>query len=292
MNVATRCFLLTNEKLSDRYLKVTVCFFGGGTLGINFGNFMTAKQFLDDFLQSPFAQSAISRMNTGGHWAESVIDNFPKVDPDASLGENTATVAGAIAGDILGHGTRSKLWNLQPEDFMGTWAGKVLRDSLAKKPVGLLGQYATTAALGLGSGNYNPLNLTEGGRTAGYQAINPDDDPRESTTPVYDLVVERGLFGRRGRLLPWDTFKEERPDVSYQEYFDYQNYLKNKDDNLLGDVTLGLAKGTLNGINGPELSVMGYSVTPLGAAAALGIMGASKHLVDNIPALRITAPKA
>lgn len=212
-----------------------------------------------------------------GHYSKSILDvRAPQAEYNYLTSEaQLAFAAGRLGADVIGHGTRSKLWNLHPEDFTNTEARRKLTRDGASRVAQIVGPYAASVALGIGSGNYNPLNFTEGGRTAGFAAVQADrDDPTQSTTPVSEILIDRGMFGRKGRLLPWEQFKAERPDVSFEDYEKYKEYLLNKDDNLLRSLTLGIAKGTLGGINGPELNVMGYSVTPLGAAAALGTLAA------------------
>lgn len=197
-----------------------------------------------------------------------------------------AYTGGRVAADALGHGTRSILWNAQPEDFGAGLLNKYFEG--IPKGVRLPATLASTSMLGIGSGIFNPLNLSEGGRTAGYQAINPDsEDSKQTSTPLYDLAVERGFFGRRGRLLPWSEFKEERPDVSFEDYENYKQYLYKRDDNLLRDITLGTVQAT-NGINGPELSIMGYGVTPGGVAASLGTAYGIKKLAQLLPENQVT----
>ena len=186
---------------------------------------------------------------------------------------------GRVAGDVIGNGSRQILWNLQPADFVSTHGSKFLGED-ASRMAKVVVPFAAVTGLELGSQIYNPFNLGEGGRVAGYQAINPDeDDPRISTSPVSDLLIDRGLLGKRGRLLPWEQFRQERTDIPYEQYEKYQDYLRNKDENFLRDATGGLIKGTMDGINGPELSVMGYSVTPTGALAAGAALLAGRELV-------------
>jgi hypothetical protein len=117
------------------------------------------------------------------------------------------------------------------------------------------------------SGNYNPLNLMEGGRAAGYQAVTPtDEDLTKSENPVLDMALYRGMFGRSGKLLPWEQFHQERPDVAFEDFDAYKQYLREPG-------FLGLAKATGEGIDGPEARVMGYRVTPLGVLSAAGVLG-------------------
>lgn len=188
---------------------------------------------------------------------------------------------GRVVGDVVGNGSRQILWNLQPADFVGTHGAKFLGED-ATRMAKVVVPFAAVTGLELGSQIYNPFNLAEGGRVAGYQAINPDeDDPRISTSPLSDLLIDRGLLGKRGRLLPWEQFRQERTDIPYEQYEKYQDYLRNKDENFLRDATGGLIKGTMDGINGPELSVMGYSVTPTGALAAGAALLAGREIVRS-----------
>jgi hypothetical protein len=191
-----------------------------------------------------------------------------------------AYAAGRIAADFVGHGSRSFIWGAHPEDFLSRAGNTYLAE--IPKNMRLPALYATGAVMGIGSGNYNPLNFEGGGAASGWSAVSADpDDPTVSTAPVYDMIVERGAFGRKGKILGWEQFRQERPDISFEDYSKYKDYLYNKDDNLLRKATFGLAKATPDGINGPELSVMGYSVTPLGAAAALGALAGTKYLYKN-----------
>ena len=191
-----------------------------------------------------------------------------------------AYAAGRIAADFVGHGSRSFIWGAHPEDFFSRFGNKYLAE--IPKNVRVPALYGAGALMGLASGNYNPLNFEGGGAAAGFGAISGDpDDPTVSSAPVYDMVVERGAFGRKGKILGWEEFRQQRPDVSFEDYSKYKDYLYNKDENLLRQMTFGLAKANLDGINGPEVNVMGYSVTPAGAAAALGALAGTKYLYKN-----------
>lgn len=223
-----------------------------------------------------------------GRTVSVIWNRAPKEQYENLTPEGKAAFFGARVLGEMGNGTRQVLWTAHPADFTSTHSVKVIKNADGNRVAQVLIPYATATALELGSQTYNPFNLGQGGRVAGYQAINPDeDDPRYSTTPFSELVVDRGFFGRRGKLLPWEQFREERPDISYEQYAKYQDYLKNKDDNLLRDITGGLVKGTMDGINGPELAVMGYSVTPVGALSAAGTLLIGRHLVGRTAALRI-----
>lgn len=208
-------------------------------------------------------------------WNRAPEDQYAHLQDEGKFGFGV----GRTIGDVIGNGSRQVLWNLHPADFVGTHTPQWLGED-ATRMAQVVVPFAAVTGLELGSQTYNPFNLGQGGRVAGYAAINPDDeDPRISTTPVSELLIDRGLLGKRGRLLPWEQFRQERTDIPYEQYEKYQNYLRNKDENFLRDATGGLVKGTLDGINGPELSVMGYSVTPTGALAAGAALLAGRELV-------------
>lgn len=108
------------------------------------------------------------------------------------------------------------------------------------------------------------------GRQDGYKAIIPDEnDPRKSADPVSE-VLSRYFLGRTGRLLPYDEFVKERPDVSPEQYKAYKRYLFSG---------MSPVKATTEGIHGPEVTFLGKSiplttgVLPLIAAAAGGYRG-------------------
>lgn len=227
--------------------------------------------------------------NDGKGWSKSVIlDRAPNNEySDLNPIGQAAYLGGRVAGDIVGHGTRHYYWRIQPGDVANTLGNKLLGSTGISPGAVMAGGFGTALALDIGSGNFNPLNLAQGGRPLGYSAISAsEEDPRESTNPVMDMVVDRGIMGRRGRVLPWEQFHAERPDVDYQTYADYKDYQFNKDPGLLNKLTLGIVKGTPDGINGPELSIAGYGVTPLGAAAALGTLGAAVYGAKRVARLR------
>jgi hypothetical protein len=136
------------------------------------------------------------------------------------------------------------------------------------------------------SGNHDMLNLAEGGRTKGYQAILPTEFNNKETQSVPMELALRYITGRTGRLLPFEEFSAERPDVSKEDYDAAKMHQWNK--GLLG---LGLLKGTARNIEGePEFTMMGFRVPMSAAAAALGGLGgavagskiANKLVVDQI----------
>lgn len=219
---------------------------------------------------------------------------------DYNLGEEALFRAGAIAGDVAGSATRAALiWRSSPPDVadrMGsrivmdqpdglpapvpyrdktTGQNKVLPGSREAAALAALGGMATVELMNIGSGNYNPLNPEEGFRVAGFSAVSADPDgDRRVPTNLVSEVLQRHLLGRKGKLLPWEQFKLERPDVGYEEYKDYKDWQYGRDeDDIAAKLTAGFVKFNPSGLSGmPELNMVGTTVTPVGIGA--GVLGA------------------
>lgn len=189
--------------------------------------------------------------------------------------------AGGIVGDIGGHGTQKLFWGIHPLDALTTYVPTFIKEHInpdasnfvLRGTTGVLG--ASTGAM-VGSGMFNPLNFSEGGRGRGRQATSPDEyDPRRSTSPVADYILGQVMLGRQGRLLPWEQFHQEMPEVDYETYQHYKDWLSGRTDDWVNDMTLGLVKADAQGLTEPELRVLGFPVTPSGiAGATIGGVGA------------------
>ena len=125
-----------------------------------------------------------------------------------------------------------------------------------------------TAVMTQAAGNTNYLNLLGGGRTPGFQAVLPvEGNPTESENPLLELGA-RYIFGRTGRVLPWEQFTQERPEVSYDDYKAYTAYQFDK-----GPLGIGLVRGTSRNLDGePEGAMMGFRVPLSAATAAAGAL--------------------
>ena len=105
-----------------------------------------------------------------------------------------------------------------------------------------------------------------------------EGDKTQSENPLLELGA-RYLFGRTGRVLPWDEFTVERPDVSPTDFGNYRAY------QFDSGPFLGIIKGTNRNIDAePEMTMTGFRV-PLSAAAsvagALGGVFAGATVADN-----------
>jgi hypothetical protein len=134
-----------------------------------------------------------------------------------------------------------------------------------------------TAAMTQFSGNTNYLNLLGGGRTPGFQAVLPvEGDPTQSSNPLLEIGA-RYAFGRTGRVLPWEEFHAERPDVSFDDYERYAAHQFNK-----GFLDLGLVKGTTRNLDGEaEGTLMGFRVPVSAATAAAGAIAGGMLGANN-----------
>ena len=116
-------------------------------------------------------------------------------------------------------------------------------------------------AVNAGVGLLNPFGGAEG-----YKAVIPsDEDPSKTDNAVME-VAAKYLLGRTGGLLPWDEFKQVRPDVSKDEYMRYKAFKFDNEGDANpfddGQVVLptGVIKATTEGIHGPEVQFLGKSL--------------------------------
>lgn len=205
--------------------------------------------------------------------------------------EKAGYYAGRAVGDWAGDSTRGTWWRwnhpLAITNEIGRNIGKQVFDhpaSIALAGAGL----ATT--MDLMSGNVDLSNLDEGGRPKGYSAVFASpEDPTKTEAPLAEPIA-RYLFGRTGKILPYEKFHEERPDVSpeaYEQYKQFQNPNNNElfgleDLPVVGPIAggisqLGILKGTMSNIDGePELKAMGYRI-PLSAVIGTAGVGAAVY---------------
>ena len=127
--------------------------------------------------------------------------------------------------------------------------------------------------------------LTPFGGYEGYKAAVPSDEDPTKTDNVALEVGLKYLMGKTGNLLPYSEFSKVRPDVSREEYNQYQAFKYDKDEDWNptdGDFTVmgGALKGTSDGIHGAELQFLGRSLPattagiPYAAALAGTVAGA------------------
>ena len=197
-----------------------------------------------------------------------------------------AAATGAL--DLLTDASRGTYWFLNHTLAVSRNVGRYAGEKMGLDPIttDLLGRSTPFAVAALGGA---VGNIAQGSRPAGYKSILPvskEEDPtgRKSANPVAESVL-RYFTGRRGDPLPYATFKEERPDVAYPTYSEYMRYTRLKPQGLAAVDPqtqsfvgpLGIVRGTLKGLNEPEVRYFGFPVTAstaIGTAAALGTTGA------------------
>lgn len=152
----------------------------------------------------------------------------------------------------------------------------------------------TGVAINTGLGLMTPFGGAEG-----YWAALPSQDDPTKTANVIGEVGLKYFMGRTGNLLPYDEFSKVRPDVSPEEYGQYQGwkYKKGEDWNPFDDgktsMAAGLIRTTNEGIHGPELQFMGrslplttgivpYAFSLAGGMAGLGIGGRSNRIKGGL----------
>ena len=147
---------------------------------------------------------------------------------------------------------------------------------------------ALPAAVAINSGL--GLNKSFGGE-AGRRAVFESEEDTTKTDNVLAEVASKYILGRQGKLLPWDQYKQVRPDVTKDEYRAYKAYQfdKRPDYNIFDDGDLNMFDGVVkyndDGIDGAEVMFLGRSMpvattlVPTAAAIAGGTLGAalSRH---------------
>tara|TARA_R100000458_G_scaffold29727_1_gene27267 strand:+ start:7113 stop:8327 length:1215 start_codon:yes stop_codon:yes gene_type:complete len=215
----------------------------------------------------------------------------------ATLGRKLGSGMGTLIADIMQDGARNIWWFLNAPQALaqlvtlqavseGTNAAEkkalgvdqlpyeMKKPTFRRKGMRLAATLPAVAGISYAIGNV--------GRQDGYKAIIPDEnDPRKSADPVSE-ILSRYFLGRTGRLLPYNEFIKERPDVSPEQYKNYKQYLFSG---------MSPVKATTEGIHGPEVTFLGKSiplttgVLPLVAAAAGGYRG-SRNAATRLRANR------
>lgn len=201
---------------------------------------------------------------------------------DVPLGDGNrrrlAQAAGLAAGDLVGQQGLAHLWwflnaapavtsiaQLQAIHNAGTQyrvrtdGSKIEIPLLKERPMRMAATAPAWIAINFATGAF--------GRQPGYGASVPSEQDR---TVAVNPVLEAGsrlFLNRSGKLLPYDEFVKERPDVSKGEYEAYKAYLYGNPSPI---------KGTLDGIHGPEINFLGKSIPLLTGIlpAVAGILGA------------------
>jgi hypothetical protein len=234
------------------------------------------------------------------------------------LPQKIAYGVGRIAGDLAGDLSRGLYWRYnhplaithqlgeqipKAARFMD-YSGKVPRWATAATGFGLV------TALDVASGNVDLTNLGDFGRPKGYSAIFASpEDPTKSEAPLLEPIVGY-VVGRKGKLLPYPEFNQERPDVSpedYQQYKQYQGFnvpglLDLEKANLLATAAIGGTVGALTRKPGTSLintgrraaigALMGSAVPKTAEIVSrMGLLKGTWHNLDNEPEVQLMGYK-
>ena len=142
---------------------------------------------------------------------------------------------------------------------VGAKKGYYTRRKFAPGDVAALG-IPTGMAINAGIGLLNPF-----GGSGGYEAVIPNELDKTKTDNMLLEIGSKYILGRTGGMLPYNQFREHRPDVAKGEYNAYKAFKYDKGldlDITDGDFTLptGVLKGTTDGIHGPEIQFLGRSL--------------------------------
>jgi hypothetical protein len=213
----------------------------------------------------------------------------------------TPVVAG-LPADVLTNATRKDIWRYTNMHRLMSDVGQHVgpRLELESTLAGAAVAAAVPVALGMMSGQVGPIS--EGLRPKGYKAVAPvskEEDPsgRKTRSAALEAAMRYGL-GQRSQLLPYQEFRQERPDVAPSTFVQYRRYqaLKPKPGkNVIIDPESqsfsalgGVIRGTARGLNDPEIRLKGVPITAsavLGAAAGLGVIKALTQAAE--PKLKI-----
>lgn len=218
----------------------------------------------------------------------------------------TPVVAG-VPADVLTNATRRDIWKYTNMHRLMSDVGQYVgpRLGLESTLAGAAVAAAVPVALGAMSGQVGPI--TEGLRPKGYKAVAPvskEEDPsgRKTRSAALEAAMRYGL-GQKSQLLPYQEFKQERPDVAPSTFVQYRRYQALKPEagkNVIIDPESqsfsalgGVIRGTARGLNDPEIRLKGVPITAsaaLGTAAGLGAIKALTYAAE--PKLKIEPAKA
>ena len=222
----------------------------------------------------------------------------------------TATpVIANIPADVLTDATRRDIWKYTNMHRIMSDVGQRVgpRLGLESTLAGAAVAAAVPVALGMMSGQVGPIS--EGLRPKGYKAVAPvskEEDPsgRKTRSAALEAAMRYGL-GQKSQLLPYQEFKQERPDVAPSTFAQYRRYQSLKPEagkNIIVDPESqsfsalgGVIRGTARGLNDPEIRLKGVPVTlsaALGTAAGLGTIKALTHAAEPKLKIELARPDA
>jgi hypothetical protein len=216
------------------------------------------------------------------------VGDYPGVDisrqgPAAEAARRTAQAAGALTADLTTQGAQNIWWFINAFQAASSAAGQqamhgalgpnrlLRRPGIPDAPMGApfsRSNYTVGATFPLVVGASAAVgNLF---RQPGYTAVLPSEEDRRQSENALGEVALRGI-GMTGRLLPYEDFVQERPDVSRGEYEAYKAFLYGSPMPL---------KFNADGVHGAEVNLLGRSIPLLTGVlpVAGGVIGGAVGL--------------
>ena len=210
-------------------------------------------------------------------------------------------VAGTTA-EVIGSTVASDKWRQQ---YVWPYTNPYRMASMAAEKAANVTGLSKQGSLAVAAGVpilYHTLTETSGPlhqglRPKGWQASAPvskDEDPTGKTSRnLLEEVGNRFVLGQKSQPLPYQQFREERPDVMPTTYKEYRRYLQkrppagqrleiNPQDQSFTALG-GAIRGTARGLHDPEIRIKGTPISfnaTLGTAAGIGTVMAGKRFLD------------
>ena len=159
---------------------------------------------------------------------------FDKVNPDLFQAEEIPTDDGHNAKEIKfdkeGDPIRNRAYQTAIDNNLidketgsrqkgvGVKSGYYTRRKYAPGDVAAL-TWPTGIAINAGIGLLNPF-----GGSGGYEAVIPNAEDKTKTDNMLLEIGTKYILGRTGGMLPYNEFKEHRPDVAKGEYNAYKAF--------------------------------------------------------------------
>jgi hypothetical protein len=207
------------------------------------------------------------------------------------ISEKIAYAGGRVGGTLASDNLRSWFWRYNHPLAIASSMGQEIPRSAgltqtrkgADRIPAILAGFGLATALDLGTGNTDLFNFKEGGRPKGYSALLPEyDDPTKSQNLAIEVPLGY-VTGRKGKLLPWEEFTLERPDISMEKYKEYKDYQSPNTPGLFGleqanplaTAAAGAGLGALKAARNPNIPKASKGKSALIGAALGGIAGAA-----------------
>lgn len=215
----------------------------------------------------------VKNVETGAYTPQTKVE-FAR--PPISPSQNPAAFAGAYTARVIADlgldETRNKMYQVRHPMWV---TQEAIKSTLKSKGVevtpvqeGIM-RLATFTPIIASTNVINFLNPGQLFRPTGFAQQYPNTetgDKRESTQPGQELF-DRFFLQHQGRALPYEQAKQEIPNLTPQQYANYQRY-SYQDKGLLD---LGLVKGTMQNLQGyPEIKIANFPITVPAVAAAVG----------------------